>query len=100
MVDPIEIGKQVEARTFGDFTDFRLPTGLLWVLVMVGIGALTVNAYLVQEQLKLHAKLIDGNTKEIAEHESHPAHNDSARFLLNLDQRIRELEAVVPKERK
>ena len=93
MPDPIGAAEVVEVRTFGRWTDFRLPTALLWMAVSGGMLMLYLSGRLAAEQLRDHEKRISAAELAQARHAAAPSHARTARYMLELEDRVKELEA-------
>ena len=92
---------EIDVEPKGTRTAITIPTSLLWLLVFGGIGILTWNVWLlsqqlahIQDQLDRHLQLMSDLQTKLEDHAGAPSHGSSARFMLELDRRVQELEGM------
>lgn len=92
-VDIAGSSDKLKMESKGPDTRITVPTGMLWLLVFGGIAMLTINGYLMREQLTDHHVRLEHIEGEVNSHFEQPSHKRGSRYLLDLERRVRELES-------
>lgn len=84
--------EDIEIEPKGTRTAITIPTSLLWLLVFGGIGTLSINSWLMWQQLQNFDVRLQSTETTLNAHLATVGHEGISRYVLELERRVKALE--------